>query len=146
MNDETRRGDTIKVGNITNAQGVAAGRGASATVTGDNISGTATLDAKELRTALERLYDAIGEAQIPREHARNAQTAAGNAIAGTNQKEVKPDVVVESVKKIGETIKQADVAVQEGTSLWHSVQNLASLVGPLVGGARVVASWFGIPS
>jgi hypothetical protein len=142
MNDKPEGVDSISVGNITNAQGVAIGRQATA-ITGQNIA-NAALDPKQLRTALESLYDALGEAQLPREHTRAAQTAAGNAISALDQKEGKSDAVVENVKRIGDTLKEANVAVREGTSLWESVKKLAILVGPLVGGARVVASWFGI--
>jgi hypothetical protein len=144
MNDKTDGGDSISVGDIRSAQGVAIGRHATASVTGHNLASD-VLDPTQLKTVLEGLYDALGKAQLPRDHTREAQTAAGNAIAAVNDKEFKPDSVVGSVKKIADTLKQADVAVKEGTSLWESVQKLATLIGPLVGGARVVAAWFGVP-
>jgi predicted ABC-type sugar transport system permease subunit len=144
MNDKTDGGDSISVGNITSAQGVAIGRQATASVTGDNVASD-ILDPIQLKTILEGLQDALGAAKLPGDHTREAQTAARNAIAAVSEKEFKPDSVVGSVKKIADTLKQADVAVKEGTSLWESVQKLATLIGPLVGGARVVAAWFGIP-
>jgi hypothetical protein len=52
---------------------------------------------------------------------------------------------VENVKKIGETLKEANAVMQEGSTLWQSVQKLAPQLGPIVGGARVVAGWFGMP-
>jgi hypothetical protein len=103
------------------------------------------IDATELRSALEDLFDALSQSSLPKDKTRSTQTAAGNALGAVNENEVKADVVVENVKKIGETIKEANVAVQEGTSLWQSVKKLAPLVGPLVGGARIVAGWFGVP-
>ena len=145
MSDERTGGDNITVGDVINAQGVAIGRNATARVVGNNISGDVKIDAKELRTALEGLYDALDQGDLPRDKTRSAQTAAGNALDAVTEKEVKSDVVVENVKRIGETIKQANVAVQEGTSLWQSIQKLAPLLGPIVGGARIVAGWFGIP-
>ena len=120
-------------------------RNASANVTGHNAPGNVQINAGELRAALEGLYDALGQGSLPREKVRSAQTAAGNAIDAVTEKEVKSDTVVENVKKIGETLKQANVAVQEGTSLWDSVKKVSSIIGPLVGGARVVAAWFGVP-
>ena len=143
MNDKPDGGDSISVGNITGAQGVVIGRQATANVTGHNIASD-VLDRNQLKTILEGLYEALGDAQLPRDHTRAAQTAAGKAIAATNDKESKPDSIVGGVKEIADTLKQADIAVKEGTSLWESVQKLASLIGPLVGGARVVAAWFGI--
>jgi hypothetical protein len=145
MDDERNSGDQINIGDIINVQGLAIGRNASAQVTGNNISGDVKIDAKELRSALEDLYDALDQGGLPRDKTSSVQTAAGTALGAVTEKEVKSDIVVENVKKIGETIKQANVAVQEGTSLWQSVQKLAPLVGPLVGGARIVLAWFGLP-
>jgi hypothetical protein len=145
MSEERSGGDNITVGDIINAQATAIGRNASAQVTGNNISGDVKIDARALRTALESLYDALDQGGLPRDKTRGAQTAAGNALGAVTEKEVKSDIVVKNVKKIGETIKQANVAIQEGTSLWQSVQKLAPLLGPLVGGARIVAGWFGLP-
>jgi hypothetical protein len=144
MNDEQNSGDHITVGDISNTQGLAIGRNASVRVTGNNISGNLKIDAKQLRTVLEQLYDALDETSLPRDKTRVAQTAAGNALNGVSEEEVNGDTVVENVKKIGETIKQANIVVQEGTSLWESVAKLAPLLGPLVGGASIVAAWFGI--
>jgi len=138
-------GDQITVGDVINAQGVAIGRNASARVIGNNILGDVKIDATELRSALEDLFDALNQAALPRDKTRSAQTAAGNALDAVKDDEVTADVVVENVKKIGETIKEANVVVQEGTSLWQSIKKLAPLVGPIVGGARIVAGWFGVP-
>ena len=138
-------GDHISVGDIINAQGVAVGRNATARVTGNNIPGDVKIDATELRSALEDLFDALNQAALPKDKTRSAQTAAGNALEAVKEDEIKADVVVENVKKIGDTIKEANNVVQEGTSLWQGVKKLAPLVGPLVGGARVVAGWFGVP-
>jgi hypothetical protein len=143
MNDKPDGGDSISVGNITGAQGVVIGRQATANVTSHNIA-SGFLDRNQLKTILEGLLDALGEAQLPRDHTRAAQAAAGRVITAANEKESEPDSIVGGVKEIADTLKQTDIAVKEGTSLWESVQKLASLVGPLVGGARVVAAWFGI--
>jgi len=146
MNDEQNSSDSITVGDVISAQGIAIGRNASARVTGNIFSQSVKIDAKELRTALEDLYDSLNQGSLPRDKTRSAQTAVGNAIGAVTEEEVKSDIVVENVKKIGETIRQANVAVQEGTSLWQSVQKLAPLLGPLVGGASIVAGWFGLTS
>jgi hypothetical protein len=144
MSDKPKSGDNITVGAITNAQGIAIGTNASAHVTGNNISGEVMMDPDELRAALEDLYDALGQGDLPRDKARGAQTAAGNALDAVTEKEVKSDAVVENIKKVGATLKAANAVVQEGTPLWESVKKLAPLLGPVVGGARVVATWFGL--
>ena len=74
-------GDQITVGDVINAQGVAIGRNASARVIGNNILGDVKIDATELRSALEDLFDALNQAALPRDKTRSAQTAAGNALA-----------------------------------------------------------------
>lgn len=138
------RGDKISVGNISGSQGVAIGRNATATVTGSSISGDVKIDAQQLRAALNELWDALDQTQLPRDQKRTATTVASVAIDSVKDDEVDSAGVVENVKKIGETIKQANVVVEQGSSLWQSVQKLAPLLGPLVGGARVVAGWFGV--
>lgn len=138
-------GDNITVGDISKAQGIAIGRNATARVVGHNMPQDVKVDAAELRATLEQLYDALGEAPLPRDTTRSAQTAAGNALDAVTDAEVHSGTVVENVKKIGETLKQTNVAVHEGSVLWESIMKLAPLIGPLVGGARIVAGWFGIP-
>jgi len=142
--DVNRSGDNITAGDIAGSQGIAIGRQASATVTGHNMLSDVKIDAGELRAALEGLYDSLGQTELPCEKTRSAQTAAGNALDAVSQDEVKSERVVENVKKVGETIKQANVAVREGSALWQNVKRLAQMIGPLVGGASVVNGWFGI--
>jgi|SRR5215213_3213840 len=142
---DNRSGDTITVGDIASSQGIAIGRQASATVTGHNMPNDVKIDAGELRAALAGLYDSLDQTELPREKTRSAQTAAGNALDAVSEDEVKSATVVENVKKVGETIKQANVAVREGSAIWQNVKKLAQLIGPLVGGANIVGSWFGAP-
>src|SRR5882672_2078370 len=87
MSEERTSGDNITVGDINNAQGIAIGRNASAQVTGNNISGDVKIDAKELRTVLEGLYDALEQGGLPRDKTRSVQTAAGNALDAVTEKE-----------------------------------------------------------
>jgi hypothetical protein len=145
MTIERDGGDNITVGEIANAQGVAIGRNANARVAGNNAQGDATIDLKALRSALESLYDSLEQGTLPRDKTRSAQTAVENALNAASEEPIKSDVVVDNVKKIGEAIKEANVTIQEGASLWTSVHKLGPLLGPLVGGVRVVAGWFGVP-
>jgi hypothetical protein len=143
--DQPHGGDTITVGDVTNAQGIAIGKNAAATVTGHNVSGNAQIDPEQMRSALNTLYDELGNVGLPRDKIRSVQTAAGNAIEAVGTREVKSNIVADNVKKIGESIKEANVVIEEGSSLWNSIKGLAPLLGPLVGGAHIVASWFGVP-
>jgi hypothetical protein len=141
-----RDGDHITVGDISHAQGIAVGCGAHAQVTGSTIAGGArAIDPETLRATLKELRTALGQADLPDDTLIDVQTAAGNALRqGVKDGEVQPDALMYHVKEIGETLKQANVAVQEGSTLWESIQKLAPLLGPLVGGARAVGAWFGV--
>jgi hypothetical protein len=125
--------------------------GRHATATGNTFTqirydAGAKVDPAALQAALAELHAALGAAALPRAQAISAQTAVGNALEGGVQNgQVKPEALVPNLKKAAATVKQASLVVQQGTSLWESVQKLAPLVGPLVGGAHVVAGWFGIP-
>jgi hypothetical protein len=138
-------GDQITVGDITGSQGIAIGKNASARVTGHNLSGEVRIDPGELRAALGELYDAVGDLDLPREQKITAQTATGTALQGVTDKEVDARTVTSNLERAGEALKQADVAVQQGTSLWEHITRLGDLLGPVVGGARIVLGWFGIP-
>jgi hypothetical protein len=136
---------SLHVAGPVSGQGIAIGHQASAVVKGSSFAGDGTINATQLRETLEQLYDALGETGLPRDQVRKAQTAAGNALDGVSDDEVQADTVVQQVQKVAETLKEANVVVERGSSLWESVQKLAPLLGPLVGGARLVSAWFGIP-
>ena len=140
-----RAGDHITVGNVTNAQGVAIGRGASAIVHGVNLTGETRMDPAELRAVLSELYGALGQAGLPMDKMISAQTAVGTALESVQSDQVAADPVVTNVQRVGDVLKEATTTVERGTALWSSVQKLAPLLGPLVGGAPIVASWFGGP-
>jgi len=140
---EQSGGDHIQVGDISGAQGIAIGRGAQANVTGSNVAGE--VDTKALRAALEELHAALGLLGLPPGQVIAAQTAVGNALGGVQDEKVEKEAVVSNLEKVRDTLKDAQVVVEEGTSLWQSLQKLAPLVGPLVGGARLAANVLGIP-
>jgi len=138
-------GDQISVGSITGSQGVAIGRNASTVVTGHNLAGDVHIDSGELRAALDGLYDALASLDLPRDEKMAAQTAAGNAISGVSSEEVDAETVTSNLEKVGQALMKADAVIEEGTSMWDHVTRLGSLLGPVAGGAKVVAAWFGIP-
>ena len=141
-------GDHIQVGDIRQAQGIAIGRGARAEVHGNVISGAeAQVDPEALRSVLRELRTALGQAGLPDDVQLRAETAAGNALVqGIKDGKAQPEPLVAHVEQIGKSLKEAHVAVEEGSKLWESVQKLAPVLGPLVaGGARAVAAWFGVP-
>jgi hypothetical protein len=88
-------GDKINVGNISGSQGIAIGRGASATVTTyQQGSGAEASDADSIAAAFARLYQAVNE---------SAATAAQKAVA---QQAVEK---LEQAAQEGETADEAEV-------------------------------------
>jgi hypothetical protein len=141
-------GDQINI-DTKQSQIGAIGSHATGTVSGTiNIDREAAneINAEELRAALTELYAALGQANLPPDKLIEAQTAVGTAInQDIKEGKVEPDSLVSNVQRVGETLQEANVVVQKGTSLWESVQKLAPLVGPIVGGARIVGRMFGVP-
>ncbi|MEV4535209.1 hypothetical protein AB0J82_15395 [Asanoa sp. NPDC049518] len=142
--DNNPGGDNIRVGDITGSYGVAVGRNASAHASGNIVAG-ARVDPEQLRVALERVYDTLDTAGLPREETRSAQTSAGNAIEAAKAGESGLEAVVENVKRMGQTLREANVVVGEGSNLWQQLKELAAVLAPLAGGAAAVAAWFGFP-
>lgn len=143
-------GDHISIGDIKNAQGVAVGRGAQAHVTGNltvaEHAATDQVDPAELRAVLDRLYDLLDEAGLPKDSMRKARRAAEDAIEGVTEGRVEATTVTHNIEKLGEAFKEANVTVQQGTSLGQSLIKLATLAGPLVaGGAHAIGALFGLP-
>jgi hypothetical protein len=137
--------DRINVGPITGSQGVAIGRNASAVVKGHNVSGDVRIDSDQLRAALADLHDALRGLDLARDQRIVAETAAGNAMSGVTGEEVDAEAVTSNLERVGEVLQQADALIEDGTSMWQHVTRLAALLGPVVGGAKVVGGWFGIP-
>lgn len=135
-------GDRIKVGDISASQGLAIGRDAKVRIVGDNA---ARVDASQLRAALGEFYEVVGAAGLDREQCIDAQTAVGNARRAVTDESVDAGSVAANLQQVGETLRQAGAAVDEGTRLGESVGRVATLFGPLVGGAAIVAGWFGLP-
>ena len=143
--EEVLMGDRYEISGQVGAVGPHA-QATGNTFTQIRYDAAAAIDPTALKAALSDLYGAIGEAGLPKDRAISAQTAVGTALEnGVQGNEIKPDAVVTNIEKVGSILKQANVVAQQGSSLWDSVRKLAPIVGPLVGGAHVVASWFGVP-
>ena len=142
---EDRSGDSINIGDISSSRGIAVGRGAKAHVTEAATSSMGAADMVALRGALEKLYEALSEEPLPPRTRIASQTVVGTAIASAE--ESAPSNARElprQIETIGNTLQAAGVTVRHGTSLWKSIKDLASAMGPIVGGASVVAGWFGL--
>jgi hypothetical protein len=147
--NESQSSDQIQIGSIDRSQVGAIGPHAKGKVSGPlniNADAATQIDAQALKAALMDLYSALGQSNLPQDKLITAQGAVSTAInQDIKDDKVEPEGLASHVELVGKTLQEANVAVQEGTSLWESVQKLAPLVGPIVGGARVVLQLFGIP-
>lgn len=75
-----------------------------------------------------------------------AQASAYHSKKILEDKEPQGEALASNIKKIGDSLKEADVTLEHGSQLASSVMKMAIILGPVVvGGAKVVASWFGVP-
>lgn len=111
-----------------------------------NISQNASLapDNVALKASLQDLFGALSNSKLPMQTQIETQTATGQADQLTNDPTYQVEAVAQHLQQAGQSLQRAKVAVEEGSQLATSVIKLAHLLGPAVGGARVVAGWFGI--
>ncbi len=144
---ERNEGIIVSGGSLSGDQ-IVVGRNARARMVKTEIASgeKQKVDPESLRAALKELRLALGQAGLPEDTVIATQTAVGSAlIEGVSGDEVKGDVVAAHLQRAGKVLKEAKVAVDQGSSLAESVAKLVPLLAPLVvGGGRVVAAWFGL--
>lgn len=141
-------GDLIFNGTIRQGQGFSIGQGSSArlTVIG-NLSQEAmsSIDLAKLKESLTELYQHLAEAPLPVENKMKLQTLTGQAVAASSQAQPDVEALAGQIKQLGEAFRSTGETLAEAATIKTSLLKIAGLVGPLVtGGARVVASWFGL--
>ena len=140
-------GDLIFNGTINQGQGFSIGQGSSVhlTVAGNLSQVAPKVDLEALKESLTELYQLLGEASLPVENKMRLQTLTGQTVEITEQKQPDASVLTAHIKQLGETFQSAGETIEEGATVGKSILKIASLVGPwVVGGARVVAAWFGL--
>ena len=163
MNDETETDETKQkeaekketppagsttVGNIQSSQVGAIGTGATGIVSGTlivNADAVSQINGAELKSALNDLYLALGQDVPDIDTVRKTQGDANAAIEKIKAGKVEDaEGLAGKVKSIGDTLKQTNTTVEEGSKLWTSIKKVAEAIGPVVGGALTVAKWFAI--
>jgi len=113
-----------------------------------NVEHTAGLSSADLATLLESLKDLyanLGTAALPLETQMQAQTATGLAVKTAQEPGAHAESLATHLKAAGEVLQEAGITVEEGSHLASSILQVARTFGPLVvGGAHVVAGWFGL--
>lgn len=140
-------GDSFHVEGGVKGSGIAIGRGASAHASGNVYQeGNVTIDRAALKSSLMDLYEYLGASSLPLKQKMALQLATGRAAELAEEQELQAQAVTGQIKQMGETFQSAGEAIDAGSQLGHKILNIARIVAPLVGGgARIVASWFGLP-
>ncbi len=109
--------------------------------------GKPTIDVETLKQTLLDLHKSLESAPLSEDAKTDAQVAAKQARkAVEGQQDINTEALVGHIKEIGDTLQSAGTTIKSGSQVALSVMKIASIVGPLVaGGAKVVASWFGVP-
>jgi hypothetical protein len=109
-------------------------------------NGKPTIDVDELKKTLLELHKSLESTALPDDAKVDAQVATSQARKAVDQQDVKTEVLVNHIKEAGDAIQSAGTVIQRGSQTAASIMRIATIVGPLVaGGAKVVASWFGLP-
>lgn len=109
-------------------------------------NGKPTIDVDDLKKTLLELHKSLESAPLPDDAKVDAQVAASQARKAADQQDMKTETLVGHIKEVGDTLQTAGVTIKQGSQVATSVLRIAGIVGPLVaGGAKVVASWFGLP-
>ena len=139
-------------GNITisgqiSGENVAIGHGAHIQVTKTLYqNGQPTIDLETLKSSLVELYGHLQSAGLPPDAQMEAQAAAYQSKKILEDKEPQSEALTTNIKKIGDSLKDANITLERGSQLAGTVVKMAAILGPVVvGGAKVVASWFGVP-
>lgn len=107
------------------------------------VSGKPAIDVEELKKTLIELNKSLDV--LPEARRIDAQHASNKARLSLDDDQPKPQETVKQIQNIGEALRATGTAVKQGSQLATAVLKLAGIVGPLVvGGAKVVAAWFGI--
>jgi hypothetical protein len=108
--------------------------------------GKPTIDVDALKKTLLELHKSLESAPLPEEARIDAQLAAGQARKVVDRPDAQTETLIGHIKEVGDTLQSAGVTIKQGSQVASSVLRIASIVGPLVvGGAKVVAAWFGLP-
>jgi hypothetical protein len=143
---DNNQGIIVSGGTLTGRQ-LVVGSNAQATYTEAAPADAPSVDIVALRAALKQLRADLARANLDDDTLIAAQTSAGQALVeGLKDERVEPAALEQHIRRVGATLKESNVAVQQGSELWTSIQKLLPLLAPVVGGgARAAAAWFGIP-
>ena len=147
-NQQRQMGQRINI-NIsaqTSGENFIIGAGNVNKITHHNEQSTITIDLETLKKSLVELYGHLPSAGLPAEAQMELQASIYQSKKLLEGKEPPNEEVANTVKKIGESLQQANVAIEHGSQLASTVVKMATILAPVVvGGAKVVASWFGVP-
>jgi hypothetical protein len=137
----------IEISGHVSGQNFSIGHGSQVQVTQTiTHNGQPTIDLAALKGSLLELYGQLQNAGLPLESQMETQAAIIQAKKSTEEQDPQSEALASNIKQIGETLQNANVTLERGSQLAATAVKVATILGPIVvGGARVVASWFGVP-
>ena len=110
------------------------------------ISGAPPIDREALKGGLEELYTNLAGLGLPTPMLREVQRATDRAAEMAEQQSARSDELAGQIKEIAEALKRSGGKAEQGSSVARSIARIAGVLAPVVvGGAHVVAAWFGLP-
>jgi hypothetical protein len=110
------------------------------------VSGAPPVDREALKGGLQELYAHLGRAGLPMETLMEIQGVIGKAAKMTGEPGGKPEALAQQIQEVGEALQRSGGRVEAGTPVALSIARIAGILAPVVvGGARAVAGWFGLP-
>ena len=104
-----------------------------------------TLDVAALKSSLQNLYDQLGALGLAKDQQMDAQAAVHQTTKALEHPDAKGETVVQQIEQMSQNFKEAGISIQRGSQVAATILTVAQVVAPMVvGGAKVVAGWFGL--
>ncbi|HEY0753909.1 MAG TPA: TIR domain-containing protein [Ktedonobacteraceae bacterium] len=123
---------------------VGIGHGGTLSVSNGSQNMLPSRDHTALKASLQELFAALGNAGLPMQVQMEAQTSTGLAAQQAEAPTLNVEALAQHLQAVGQSLQRASIMVEEGSRLASAISKLAHLIGPVVGGTRVVAGWFGM--
>ena len=147
----TERPDATNSGNIHIDRGsiiggvVSVGHGSEIHASDVSVNTSIQVDTAALKASLQELFNVLRIADLPMQTQMDALTATGLAKQQADGAAPNFEEMAGHVQQVGQTLQKAHVVVEKVPQRAAAVMRIAHVLGPVFGGAKVVAGWFGFP-
>jgi hypothetical protein len=142
----TEKPDSINFSNIqTSGPMVSIGYGTKIHANHSNVHTAAQVDTAALKASLWELFRVLSRADLPTPAYMDVVTATGLATQKAKGDSPNVEELAGYLQQVGQALQKAQVVVEKVPQLAAVVTKIAQVLGPVVGGTKVVAGWFGLP-